>query len=358
MLSDGVLSHLRVIADWPDLSGTRYQATRVVGRGGMGTVYLAEDAELRREVAIKVLNVPDPDGDFSARLKQEARLLARLEHPNIVPVHDVGTLPDGRVYYAMKYVRGERLDEWRRRVSSRAAHLRIFQSICEAVAFAHSRGVIHRDLKPENVMVGALGEALVMDWGVAKILRADPDDIAAAMEDRSDLPTGPARPEQGVAPPDRTAQGAVIGTPAYMSPEQAGGRVDRIDEKTDVYALGAILYFLLSGRAPFDGPDAAEVLRRVKEGGAEPLRRLDPRIPRPLESLCGKAMNAAPLSRCETALELSEEVARHLDGLPLAAHRETHGERATRLLSRNRTLVLLIVTYALMRLGVLIAFGR
>ena len=170
MLDDRRLRHLQEIADLPDLSGTRYRPLRRLGRGGMGSVYLVEDADLGREAALKALTVPDSGSDLTARLVSEARLLARLEHPNIVPVHDLGTLPDGRVFYVMKYVRGERLDEWRGKGPTRPEMLRLFLKICEAVAFAHARGVVHRDLKPENVMVGAFGEALVMDWGVAKIL--------------------------------------------------------------------------------------------------------------------------------------------------------------------------------------------
>ena len=167
-LSDDTLEHLRRVTEWPDFEGTRYRARALLGRGGMGAVYLAEDRELDREVAIKVLGTVTPDA--AARLRQEALILGRLEHPGIVPIHDAGTLPDGRVYYVMKRVRGERLDAHVRAGRPIQDLLGVFERICDAVAFAHARGVIHRDLKPENVMVGEFGEVLVLDWGVAKVL--------------------------------------------------------------------------------------------------------------------------------------------------------------------------------------------
>jgi serine/threonine protein kinase len=164
-LSDGTLDHLRQVADWPDLSATRYEIVEPIAQGGMGTVYLANDRHLRRPVALKVLHAPASGPEAGERMLREARIIARLEHPGIVPVHDVGTLPDGRIFYAMKRVAGERLDRHLRAGLSLSGRLRLFERICEAVAFAHAHGVVHRDLKPENVMVGAFGEVLVLDWG-------------------------------------------------------------------------------------------------------------------------------------------------------------------------------------------------
>src|SRR5436305_5253353 len=172
-LSDNALDRLRQTADAPDLSGTRYQLLQRVARGGMGTVYAALDQTLRRRVALKVLDVPLAQADFARRLNREARVLAHLEHPGIVPVHDVGTLSDGRVCYTMKFVEGQRLDKHIQGVPALPDRLRLFLRVCDAVAFAHARGVLHRDLKPANVMVGAFGEVLVMDWGLAKILRGE-----------------------------------------------------------------------------------------------------------------------------------------------------------------------------------------
>src|ERR1700690_1793894 len=187
-LSDKALNHLERALDRPDLSGTKYELLEEIGRGGMGAVYRARDAELDREVALKVLHQPETAAGAAARMLREARILARLEHPSIVPVHDVGTLPDGRVFYVMKRVEGRRLDQFRATAPGLTELLRVFEKICEAAAFAHAQGIIHRDLKPENIMVGSFGEALVMDWGVAKVLA----DSAIAMGDTLDPAGGTA----------------------------------------------------------------------------------------------------------------------------------------------------------------------
>ena len=173
-LADGAIARLREAATWPALPPDRYEIRRPLGRGGMGTVYAAYDRRLEREVAIKVSNAAAPSSDLETRLRQEARVLAHLEHPGIVPVHDAGVLDDGRWFYVMKYVRGETLPQHVASLSGEAAVLGVFERIAEAVAFAHAAGVVHRDLKPSNVMVGAFGEVLVLDWGVAKVLAAPP----------------------------------------------------------------------------------------------------------------------------------------------------------------------------------------
>ncbi|HZM99651.1 MAG TPA: serine/threonine-protein kinase, partial [Pyrinomonadaceae bacterium] len=160
-LSDDKLDHLRTVVTNPDFSSTKYTFIKELGRGGMGAVYLAEDRELNRLVAIKVLNTPEISEDMRNRMVREAQIIAGLEHPGIVPVHDVGTLPDGRVFYAMKFVRGSRLDEYAAVNDSIRDRLRKFQAVCDAVAFAHAHGVIHRDLKPQNIMIGSFGEVLV-----------------------------------------------------------------------------------------------------------------------------------------------------------------------------------------------------
>ena len=297
-LDDAALDHLRQVADEPDLSGTKYELVKPLGRGGMGSVYAVHDRELEREVALKVTT----DTEISARLWQEARVLAKLEHPGIVPVHDFGTLPDGRTYYCMKLVRGERLDRWAARNDLRAA-LRLLQRICEAVAFAHAHGVVHRDLKPENVMVGEFGEALVMDWGIATELAA---------------------PES-----------AVMGTPLYMAPEQARGEAP--DVRTDVHGLGAILYFLLAARPPYS----------ALEGAPDPLPRS---TPSPLVSICLKALAKDPTERYATAAELGEDVSRWLDAEPVSAHRESMLELIGRFASRHRVVLSLLGAYLILRL--------
>ena len=194
-LSDRTIAHLRDIAEQPDLSGSRYSIVREIGRGGMGIVYEAEDRELGRHVALKVLALDVSSPAMAERMRAEAQTIARLEHPGIVPVHDVGMLPDGRAWYAMKLVRGETMKK---------GTLREFLRICETVAFAHAHGVVHGDLKPDNVMLGPFGEVLVMDWG-----------------------------------------GVGLGTRGYMAPEHEGGQA--IDARADVYSLGRILQNALAG---------------------------------------------------------------------------------------------------------------
>src|SRR3954451_5183559 len=283
MLSDHVLSHLRTIIDFPDLSGTRYRVVEEIGRGGMGVVYQAYDEVLERTVALKVLNGP-----------REARTLASLEYPGIVPVHDTGVLPDGRAFYAMKLVQGTRLARYRAAAPSISDRLRTFLRICEPIAFAHSRGVIHRDLKPENLMIGDFGEVLVLDWGIA-------------------------RPAASVGIP-------AAGTHGYMAPEQWAGITD---ERTDIYSLGKVLEYLLNSTSP-----------------------------RPVRAMATKAAAPQATSRYSSVTELMEDVARFLDGQSVSAYRESPFERAARLLARNRTIVGLILTYVLVRAAIIFFSGR
>src|SRR5258708_19111676 len=193
-LTNGALERLRDVAETPDRSGTRYRLRERIARGGMGVVYAAEDENLRRRVALKVLDVPGSEGDLANRLIREARVLAALEHPGIVPVHDVGTLADGRVFYTMKFVEGRRLDKHIESVISIPDRLRLFLRICDAVAFAHARGVLHRDLKPANVMVGPFGEVLGMDLGLAKILRPADSDASRVADPEATIFEKPNQP--------------------------------------------------------------------------------------------------------------------------------------------------------------------
>lgn len=354
-LSDEAVERLREQAELPDLSGTRYRLLQRIGRGGMGSVYLAEDTALGRRVALKVLDLPDPRGELAARLLREARILAQLEHPGIVPVHDVGTLADGRVFYTMKYVEGRRLDRLAGEAASVPDRLRIFGKICETVAFAHARSVIHRDLKPENIMVGPFGEVLVMDWGIAKILRA-----AAAPASGDQAATHVSAPAaageaNGSGRSATTAHGTVLGTPGYMAPEQARGDIERLDERADIYALGAILRFLLEPHGPEPhGRELATISAVCAGASGQPLRqRQSTDLPRPLAAVCAKAMAPEAAARYTSVGELAADVARYLDGLPVTAYPETWLDRAGRFLARHRAWVILLLTYLVVRVVLL-----
>jgi eukaryotic-like serine/threonine-protein kinase len=344
-LPDQVVARLQTEMQTPDLSGTRYRAQKFLGRGGMGAVWLAEDSILHRSVAVKVLAAENSSADLAARLMQEAVILARLEHPGIVPVHDAGTLPDGRTFYCMKHVEGQTLDRFVAPLPLRQ-RVQLFQRITEPLAFAHSRGVIHRDLKPGNIMVGAFGEVLIMDWGLAKVLRgasavvakaAVPADNASA---RASAPSAsPVSGDATTAPVSSaatTAHGTVLGTPGYMAPEQERGDVDLIDQRTDVFALGSILQSMLQDKPGAPRGESAS---------------------RALWAICHKAMAAEMPARYSSAQELAADVARYLDGMPVSAYRENILERTVRLVKRNRVAVVLVLSYLLMRM-LFILFSR
>jgi serine/threonine protein kinase len=304
-LDDEAVSRLRAVVREPDLSQTKYRLAGLAGTGGMGTVYVVEDTELKRRVALKVLDVPD--AGIEARLRREAQVLARLEHPGIVPVHDAGALPDGRAFYTMKWVQGDRLDRRLSHPVPLAERLRLFLRVAEAVAFAHARGVLHRDLKPENVMVGAFGEVLVLDWGLAKVL-ADTGDLV------------PAR---------RTGESAVLGTPGFMSPEQRGGESATVDARTDVYSLGAMLQWM---------------------GDRE--------SPRPLQAISRKAMAARREDRYPDVLSLAADVARFLDGEAVSADAESVLRRVARVAKRHRVALGIVLAYLAGRALILLFTGR
>jgi serine/threonine protein kinase len=359
-LPDNAVKRLREEADLPDLNGTRYRVIRRVASGGMGTVYLTQDSSLGRKVALKVMNLHDPSGALGGRMLREAQIVALLEHPGIVPIHDVGTLPDGRVFYTMKLVQGSRLDQYVANIISLPDRLRVFQKVCEAVAFAHAHGVIHRDLKPENIMVGAFGEVLVMDWGVAKILasRQEDNDGRGILDDGeldggATLPLNPSEDAVG-----ETKGGTVIGTPAYMSPEQVLGKTSLLDERTDIYALGAILYFLMTGRPPFDPDLMADAREQIVNGAPVRPRHFNPKPPRSIEAVALKAMSKRHDERYATAQEIADDVVRFLDGKPVSAYRENIVERTGRWTNQNRFIVLLILAYLLMRVIVFLSVGR
>jgi len=339
-LSDAVVQHLCQVADWPDCTGTRYRLVEKIAQGGMGSVFRAHDQELDRPVALKVLANGQVEPDLQGCISREARILARLEHPGIVPIHDFGVLPDGRIYYTMKLVCGRRLDEKVDLERPLAELLREFEKICEAVAFAHCHGIIHRDLKPQNIMVGAFGEILVMDWGVAKLLEGSAAPLSSASSSE------PAAGKTGAA----TLHGTVLGTPGFMAPEQARGEVGCIDERTDVFALGAILYFLLTGRSPAAIPPRG----REEAIALLPPRRLRRSIPRALEAICLKALAWEQHQRYPSAQALMDDVSCFLARGRVQAYPEGIFDTAQRLASKYRTAIALILAYLVMRMLLLV----
>ena len=342
-LSDKAVERLRDTPDIPSLEGTRYVLLNRVGRGGMGVVYAARDDKLGRRVALKVLDVPERSGELARRLIREAQVLATLEHPGIVPVHDVGTLQDGRVFYTMKLVEGQRLDKYIETVPSVPDRLRLFLRICETLAFAHARGVLHRDVNPANLMIGPFGEVLVLDWGLAKILRAatpssgarDSEGTIGHSNTVSVLPSQSDTTEHSAV----TGLGTVMGTPGYMSPEQARGDNDTLDERSDIFSLGALLRFLLKEVSPESPSPSAP-------------------IDKSLEAICGKALQPLPKNRYAAVIEFAADVSRYLDGLPVSAREETFLDKAARFYRRHTVAILLIAAYLLIRVALLLVSRR
>jgi serine/threonine-protein kinase len=321
-------------------SGQRFRLLRPHARGGLGEVFVALDAELHREVALKqILDKHADDPVSRRRFVAEAEITGGLEHPGVVPVYGLGAHSGGRPYYAMRFVRGESLKEaiehfhgdkslketpGRRSLELRKL-LRRFTDVCNAVDYAHSRGVIHRDLKPANIVLGKHGETLVVDWGLAKAVgRADPSagehTIAPSSSRSSD-----------------TLPGSALGTPAYMSPEQAAGDLDRLSPRSDVYSLGATLYCLLCGKPPYEGDDLGEILRKVLIGDFALPRAVSPSLDRALEAVCLKAMATKPEDRHPSCRALADDVDRWMADEPVSAWAEPWTRKLLRWLTRHRT---------------------
>lgn len=353
------LAHLRVWLQHPE---RRYAIGGEVGRGGMGAVFEVRDASLGRRLAMKVMRLEGNkdatpaeavDPQVLERFLEEAQITGQLDHPGIVPVHELGVDGQGRAYFTMKLVRGRTADEvfesaragrdgW-----NRTRALDVVVKVCDALAFAHAHGVIHRDLKPKNVMVGRFGEVYVMDWGLAKVLghpdRRDLRPQPEASGSHSRVRTDRAREvESDPDSPLLTMDGAVVGTPCYMSPEQAEGRVEQLGPKSDVYAVGAMLYTLLTGWQPYLKPGAKvspyTILRWVQEGPPKPVNDIDHDVPVELVAICDKAMARAPEARYADARELGDDLRAFLANRVVRAHRTGALVEARLWVRRNRAL--------------------
>lgn len=331
-LHDHVIKHLQSVAGQPDLDGTPYRMIRKIGEGGMGSVYLVADRLLGRQVALKVTKNSGTTDDLTERMLAEARVVAGLEHPGIVPLYDAGRLADGRMFYTMKHVEGHRLKDRQKAAGTLPEKLRLFQKICEAVAFAHDRGIVHRDLKPENIMIGSFGSVMVMDWGIART-EALTDEVSHVDS------AGASRTGAG------TKAGAVLGTPGYMAPEQSAGKPELISPATDVFGLGGVLFFLLTGEAPVNETTKAGVPQIIR-----PPRKLVTGIPKPVDAVCMKALGSDPAARYPNAGYLAADVARYLNGQPVTAYRENIFERLGRWYNLYRFVILLVVTYLIARI--------
>src|SRR6266851_4397811 len=327
-------------------TGSRYRVLRLHARGGLGEVHLARDEALHREVALKFMQKPCArDANSRSRFLWEAEITSRLEHPNIVPVYALGQDADGHPFYAMRFIRGETLQEAiqrfhaaeksRRDSGQRSLAFREllsrFVAVCNTIAYAHSRGVLHRDVKPDNILLGKYGETLLVDWGLAKPFTGSASEPSSSEE--------PLHPNAG-GDTERTQLGEVIGTPVYMSPEQAVGEWQVVGPASDIYSLGATFYVLLTGQSPFEGGHVGEVLAKVRRGDFLPPRQRKKEIPRALEAICLKAMALKPEERYATALELSAELEHWLAAEPVAAYREPLIVRAGRWMRRHRTAVM------------------
>ena len=335
-------------------SADRYDWIEQFAQGGLGAVWRAHDKNLDRSVAVKEL-LPDSltSPGIISRFVDEATITGQLEHPGIVPIYEFGFKEDGCPYYAMKLLDGKTLAteiaEFSQLPSGSSERtvrfnglLSSFVAICNAVAFAHERGVIHRDLKPGNIILGKFGEVSVVDWGIAKYYDRDEEDDGPAT---FCLKSGSHRPDskRSTANTNRTRHGDIVGTPSFLSPEQARGSID-LDPRSDIYSLGVILYEILTGHAAFSAPDTTQIIENVRNGNFREPREVNRRVPKALEAICTKAMAHDRSNRYETSLELASDVRNYLAGERVRAYPENWFEKAVRWGKNNRSILFAGIT--------------
>ncbi len=335
----------------------RYTIKGEQGRGGIGKVLVAFDSHLGREIAVKELiafdegvnkDQPTPISQTAAmvaRFLTEARITGQLEHPSIVPVYEIGKKSDGKIYYTMKLVKGETLAEKlanEKDLEGRLKYLDNFVDLCNAIAYAHSRGVIHRDIKPQNVMIGEFGETVVLDWGLAKV------------KGQTDEPSGKLKleiEELKASSGFKTIAGRALGTPSYMPPEQAEGKLDEIDEQSDGYSLGAVLYEILTGKPPFEGTTVYEIISNVIEEEPDNLMKSDSEIPVELSAICMKAISKKKSERYGSAKDIADDIKKFMTGSMVSAYKYNPIEKLKKWASKNKPVV---ITAAI---GILLLFG-
>lgn len=375
---------------------SHYKLNEVYAEGGLSRVWVAEDTNLNRKVALKQIRHELSENELArSRFHREAQVTGQLEHPHIVPVYEMPSSPDDDLlFYTMRLVEGDTLlqacdqyhatrkDAKHKKGTEQALQqlrlLQAFVDVCQAIAFAHSRGVIHRDIKPENVVLGNFGEVVVLDWGLSKtsddsnvntdcgdssayFTVQDPESgsfsqdglpVAQTMQDGSILLSGDADAVQTVA-------GAVLGTPAYMAPEQVNAEFGSVDHRTDVYGLGATLFHLLTGMPPHRGPTISATIQKVDTESVPPPKELNPHVEQPLDAICVKAMSPIPKNRYQSANELAEDIQRYLADEPVTAYPEPVRAKLRRFVSKHRTgfataVALLVATIVAMTVAMIL----
>jgi WD40 repeat protein/serine/threonine protein kinase len=344
----------------------RYTQPSEYARGGIGRVLLVHDQHLGREIALKeLLPVASADGttldpneptpvqastSLIFRFLQEARITGQLEHPSIVPVYELGRRKDGTIYYTMKLVRGRTFAQAIREARTLRERLELLPhtiDLCQAIGYAHSRNVIHRDIKPNNVMIGEFGETVVLDWGLAKV-RGQEDVHASQIEHT--LKTLRITDKAGA---DATGEGQILGTPTFMPPEQAQGDLKNITERSDVYSLGAVLYNVLTGKHPYDGSNAREILNQVLHQDPAPIPSIEPGAPPELVAICQRAMERDPRKRYANGRELAEELLRFHTGALVGAYSYGFHEHLWRFVKRHKAVLSTAAAFMVVLLGIL-----